>query len=218
MEESDAIPLLTRDGTFKVIHQVWAWNQSDSEEETNIPRCSSVQSALSQAPEMDCSESLSQISSQVSEPSEERKKLTRVEAYHLLREATNAAEAAQRALEHIYGEDFNDATGEELEARDNLVKQVQRNLLKLQKETQRRSRHVKDPNKTFLSTSACEDFGVQIGRSEATAAEPKNEKGIQTESCTVESKAIQTENESKSKTKCQPFRKSFDQLKVIRLN
>ena len=76
---------------------------------------------------------------------------------------------------------------------------------------------MKDPNKTFLSTSACEDFGVQFGKSEAHVDdEPENEKGTQTESSTVESKEVQTENESKSK--CQPFRKSFDQLKVIRLN
>ena len=140
-EESDEVPLLRRDdveGTFKVLHQVWACDQnedqeSDFEEDTYVPRASSVKSTLSQAPEMECSESLSQILSQVSEPSEERRKLTRVEAYTLLREATNAADAAQRALEHICGEDFKDATGEELEARDNLVRKVQRNLLKLQK-------------------------------------------------------------------------------------
>ena len=81
-------------------------------------------------------------------------RVSRVEAYQLLKEATTAAEAAQRALEHICGEDFNDASGEDLEARDKLVKKVQRNLLKLQKETQNRARHVKDPNKTFLSTYA----------------------------------------------------------------
>ena len=76
---------------------------------------------------------------------------------------------------------------------------------------------MKDPDKTFLSTSACEDFGLQFGKSETTAAaEHENEKGTQTESCTVESKEVQTENESKSK--CRPFRKAFDQLKVIRLN
>ena len=147
MEESDEVPLLTRDvveeelfsGNLKVLHQVWACDQNEDqesyfEEEANIPRASSVRSALSQAPELDCSESLSQILSQVSEPSEERKTLSRVEAYNLLKEATTAADAAQRALEHIYGEDFNDATGEELEARDKLLRQVQRNLLKLQKD------------------------------------------------------------------------------------
>ena len=231
MEESDNVPLLTRDvvedevfsGNFKVFHQVWASDQNEEQdslfEDDNFPRASSVKSGLSQAPEMECCES--QILSQVSEPGDERKKLSREEAYQLLKEATTAADAAQRALEHICGEDFKDATGEELEARDNLVTKVQKRLTKLQQETRRRSWHVKDPNKTFLSTSACEDFGVRIGKREATAAEPENgemqnEKGIQTESCTVESKAIQTENESKSK--CRPFRKSFDQLKVIRLN
>ena len=60
--------------------------------------------------------------------------MSRVEAHNLLKEATTAADAAQRALEYIYGENFNDATGEELEARDKLLKQVQRNLLKLQKD------------------------------------------------------------------------------------
>ena len=137
MEESDEVPLLTRDvnedelfsGNFKVLHQVWASDQnedqgSDFEEEANIARASSVKSALSQAPEFDCSESLSQILSQVSEASEERQKLSRVEAYHLLKEASTAAVAAQRALEHIFGEDFNDASGEELEARDNLLKNI----------------------------------------------------------------------------------------------
>ena len=230
MEESDEVPLLTRDvvedelfsGNFKVFHQVWASDQNEEQdsdfEEDNFPRASSVKSGLSQAPDMECSQS--QILSQGSEPRDERKKLSREEAYQLLKEATTAADAAQRALEHICGEDFKDATGEELEARDNLVTKVQKRLTKLQQETRRRSWHVKDPNKTFLSTSACEDFGVKIVKSEATAAEPekrerRNEKGTQTESCPVESKEVQTENESKSR--CRPFRKPFDQLKVIRL-
>ena len=132
MEEFEDVPLLTRDvvedeifsRNFKVVHQVWANDEndvSDLEDDSNPPRASSVKSALSQAPELEFSQPLSQIS----EPSEERKKLSRVEAYQLLKEATTAAEAAQRALEHICGEDFNDASGEDLEARDKLVKKVQ---------------------------------------------------------------------------------------------
>ena len=216
MEEFEDVPLLTRDvvedeifsRNFKVVHQVWANDEndvSDLEDDSNPPRASSVKSALSQAPELEFSQPLSQIS----EPSEERKKLSRVEAYQLLKEATTAAEAAQRALEHICGENFNDASGEDLEARDKLVKKVQRNLLKLQKETQKRGRHVKDPNKTFLSASACEESGFQF----VEKGEKKNEKGTQTDSCEVESKEVQTENDPKSKSR--PFRKAFDQLKVI---
>ena len=79
---------------------------------------------------------------------------------------------------------------------------------------------MKDPNKTFLSTSTCEDFGVQIGKSEATAengergmeSSLRQERGIQTDSCMVESKEVQTEPGSK----WQSFRKPFDQLKVTK--
>ena len=230
MEESDEVPLLTRDvvedelfsGNFKVFHQVWASDQNEEEdsdfEEDNFPRASSVRSGLSQAPDLECSES--QILSQGSQPSEERKKLSRIEAFHLLKEASTATEAAQRALEYICGENFKDASGEELEARDNLLENVRKKLSKLQQETKKRCRHVKDPNKTFLSTSTCEDFGVQIGKSEATAengergmeSSLRQERGIQTDSCMVESKEVQTEPGSK----WQSFRKPFDQLKVTK--
>ena len=123
MEESDEVPLLIRDvveeelfsGNLNVLHQVWACDQNE-DQKVILKRKPTFQGLV--VPELNCSESLSQIFSQVSEPSEERKTLSRVEAHNLLKEVTTAAYAAQKALEHIYGENFNDATREELEARE----------------------------------------------------------------------------------------------------
>ena len=163
-------------------------------------------------PEFECSEPLSQILSQESEPGEGRKKITRIEAYRLLKEAKSATDAAQSALELICGDDFNEASGEDLDSRDKLVSRVRINLGKLDRETKKRGRTVRDPNKTFLSTSTCADFGLISSKSEGVEGS-RNEKATQTDDISKACNGTQTEG-----SQHRPFRKPFAELKVSHRN
>ena len=220
MEEEEEIPLLTSGSGFKIVHQVWAAGESEDEAhdasaDISLVRASSIKSTLSHVPEFECSEPLSQILSQESEPGEGRKKITRIEAYRLLQEAKSATDAAQSALELICGDDFNEASGEDLEIRDNLVSRVRKNLGKLDRDTKKRGRglcKVRDPDKTFLSTSTCADFGLISSKSEGVEGS-KNEKAIQTDDISKACNGTQTEG-----SQHRPFRKPFAELKVSHRN
>ena len=154
-DDNDDAPLLSRAfdggdglraGEFQLLHAKWATNDDQSdcekscewsevEEESSFRRASSVKSSLSQEPELQCSQSLSQILG----PSEEkRERLSRAEALNMLRAASSATEAAQKALEKVSGEDFRDASQEELSVRDNLINKIKRKLNRLQQEAKKR--------------------------------------------------------------------------------
>ena len=249
------MPLLTVDPddgqsapVFKCLHSVWydedkEQEKSDIEEddENEMMRASSLKSTLSQQPDLEFSQPLSQILeqgqplSQNLEPQQQRQKVSRKEAMELLRQASSSTEAAQKALEKITGEEFVDASGEELLARDALIDKIRKRLNHLQLETRRKNRRVQRPEDTFLSTSGCEEVvmlrknkddggtervlsSVELKKGEdEKRSENSNQKATQTE-VSVQSRGVQTDAEIESKSKCRPFRKAFDQLKVIRLN
>ena len=158
--ELDDVPLLTVDPAedqqgqsapvFKCLHSVWydedkEQQNSDSEQDDKdeILRASSLKSTLSQQPDLEFSQPLSQILeqsqplSQNLEPQQLRQKVSRIEAMELLRQASSSTEAAQKALENITGEEFVDASGEELLARDALIDKIRKRLNRLQQETKR---------------------------------------------------------------------------------
>ena len=241
MESDDDAPLLTRasesgdalqPGEFNSLLARWATNDSDSEQNGgegdqvepmwNNRRASSVKSGVSQEPPLQCSDSLSQVLepslelseslSQGSELVEERQKLSRADALNLLREASSAAEAAQKALEKVSGEDFRDASQEELSVRDVLISKIKRKLNRLQEEAKKRKWNLANMDDTFLSTSTYDEIGqLKRGRDEKVLENP-NEKATQTESLVMLSRGVQTgvgQTENPQKT----FKKSFDQLK-----
>ena len=60
------------------------------------------------------------------------------------------------------------------------MSRVRINLGKLDRDTKKRSHHVRDPDKTFLSTSTCADFGLISSKSEGVEGS-RNEKATQTD-------------------------------------
>ena len=207
--ETDDAPLLTLDPISEdvqypqFLHGIWIndpQQQSNSEVEVvdESQRASSLKSNFSQEPPFQLSQPLSQIL----DPIEERQKVSRQEAFDLLRQVSSSAEAAQRALEKVTGDEFLDASGEELLARDDLLDKIRKRLNKLMVETKRRNRQVKNPDQTFLSSSACEEI-IQLKRCKGDVEE-ENEEVIHSES-----KGVQTDGGGLG-----PFKKPFDQLKV----
>lgn len=225
MESDDDAPLLTRAvgiggglqaGEFHLLHARWATNDdrsdcelSDEENqvEQEIRKASSVKSSLSQEPPLQCSQSLSDILA----PVPERLKISRADALNLMREAASAAEAAQKALEKVSGEDFNDASQEELSTRDSLIEKIQRRLTRLREEYRKKKWKLIDPDATFLSTSTYDEIGQLKKGGDEQRSEDPNQKSTQTE-LSVQSRGVQTEA-GKTETPRRPFRKSFDQLK-----
>ena len=225
----DDAPLLSRAfeggdrlkaGEFNLLHANWVTNDDEGdcekssewdegEEESSYRRASSVKSSLSQEPELQCSQSLSQVLG----PSEEkREKLSRGEALNLLRDASSAAEAAQRALEKVSGEDFLDASQEELSVRDDLLNKIKRKLNRLQQEAKKQKWKLRNLDDTFLSRSTYDEFGqLKKDRDEVPLDDP-NQKS--TPDISVQSRGVQTEAET-SETPRRPFRKPFDQLKDV---
>ena len=134
--ETDDVPLLTlgpiaEDFQYaQFLHGIWmndAQQQSYSEVEgvDELQRASSLKSNFSQEPSLQLSQPLSQIL----DPVEERQKVSRQEAFDLLRQVSSSAEAAQRALEKVTGDEFLDASGEELEARDDLLEKIRKMMI-----------------------------------------------------------------------------------------
>ena len=221
--EAEDVPLLTLAATEagfpypQYLHGVWYNDDCEAQEESNseqevcdqIQRASSLRSDLSQEPPLEQSQPLSQIL----EPCEERKKVSQKEAIDLLKQASCAAEAAQLALEKVSGEEFLDATGDELQARDNCLDRIRKRLNKLEAETRKRKWQVKNPDKTFLSSSACEDLlELKKSKGDDEKEEVKDEKGTQTE-LFVESRGVQTDGGGIGPSS-RPFRKPFDELMV----
>ena len=87
------------------------------------------------------------------------------------------------------------------------VENLRKKLGHLQSETKKRKWKVKNPDQTFLSSSACEDiFELKKCKGYAEGADVEEEKEKVTHS---ESKAVQTDGGGMG-----PFKKPFDQLKV----
>ena len=230
-DDNDDVPLLSRAfdggdglraGEFQLLLAKWATNDDQSdcekscewsevEEESSFRRASSVKSSLSQEPELQCSQSLSQILG----PSEEkRERLSRAEALNMLRVASSATEAAQKALEKVSGEDFRDASQEELSVRDNLINKIKRKLNRLQQEAKKRNWNLRNLDDTFLSTSTYEEIGHLKKGKDEEVSDNANQKSTQTEEIHVQSRGVQTEA-GKSLPPRRPYRKSFDQLKDV---
>ena len=219
--EADDVPLLTlapSEPGFEYPHYLHGVWHNDDQQESNseqgdcnhIQRASSLRSNLSQEPTLEPSQPLSQIL----EPAQDRQKLSRKEAFDLLKKASSSAEAAQLALEQVSGEEFLDATGDELLARDNFLAKIRKRLNKLEAETRKRKWKLKNPDETFLSSSACEDLlELKKGNDDDDRKEVEDEKGTQTELC-VESRGMQTDGGDIGPPTSSPFRKPFDQLLV----
>ena len=230
--ETDDVPLLTSPqetpetevekglpaGEFQYpayLHGVWhddddsQKNDSEPMFDEQIQRASSLKSNISQEPPFQSSQSLSQIS----EPAEERVRVSRKEAFDLLRQASSLTEAAERALAKVTGDEFLDASGDELLARDEVIEKIRKRLSNLQSETKKQKWRVKNPDQTFLSTSAVEEV-IQPNKCNNFDEnnEKEGERGTQTEVLSV-SKGVQTA-EGGLGPKLGAFRKPFDQLKV----
>ena len=229
MELND-VPLLTVDPAdgqsapvFKCLHSVWYDEDKEQEksdieqdDENEILRASSLKSTLSQQPDLEFSQPLSQILeqsqplSQNLEPQQQRQKVSRKEAMELLRQASCSTEAAQKALEKITGEEFVDASGEELLARDALIDKIRKRLNHLQQETRRKNRRVPRPDETFLSTSGCEEV-VMLKKS-------KDDGGTEKVLSSMEEKATKSQEKSEAEgganPSSRPYKKPFDQLKA----
>ena len=192
------------------LHGIWvndAKEKSYSEIEVvdELQRASSFKSNLSQEPQFEPSQPLSQIF----EPAQERQKVTRREAFDLLKQVSSAAEAAQKALEKVTGDEFVDASGDELQARDNILEKIRKRLSQLQTETKKRKRQLKNPDKTFLSSSACEEvMQLKKCRGDDKTSDEESEEVAQTET-----KGVQTDGGGLG-PKMGAFQKPFDQLKV----
>ena len=227
-DNDDDAPLLSRvlgglrAGEFQLIFANWATNNDQSdcenshewsevEDEYSFRRASSVKSSLSQEPELQCSQPLSQILG----PSEEkRERLSKREALNMLKVASSAAEAAQKALEKVSGEDFRDASQEELSVRDDLIMKIKRKLNRLQQEARKHKWKLRNLDDTFLSTSMYDEIGLlKRGGDEEERSEKPNEKATQTE-LSVQSRGIQTEA-GETERSCRRFKKPFDQLKDV---
>ena len=220
--DADNVPLLTLATTEtgfeypQYLHGVWQ-NDDQTQQENNseqgdcsqIQRASSLRSNFSQEPPLE----LSQPFSQILEQTEERQKLSRREAIDLLKQASSSAEAAQLALEKVTGEEFLDATGDELLARDTFIDKIRKRLNKLEAETRKRKWQVRNPDETFLSSSACEDLiELKKCKSDDDKEEVEGEKGTQTD-LFVQSRGVQTDGGGIGPSS-RPFRKPFDQLLV----
>ena len=220
--DADIVPLLTLATTEtgfeypQYLHRVWESddqtqqeNNSEQGDCSQIQRASSLRSNLSQEPPLEPSQPLSQIL----EPTEERQKLSRQEAIDLLQQASSSAEAAQLAQEKVSGEEFLDATGDELLAIDNFLDRTRKRLNKLEAETKKRKWNLRNPDKTFLSSSACEDLlELKKCKGDDDKEEVECEKGTQTD-LFVESRGVQTDGGGIGPGS-RPFRKPFDQLLV----
>ena len=69
--------------------------------------------------------------------------MSRQEAFDFLRQVSSSAEAAQKALEKVTGDESLDASGEELQARDDLLDKIRKRLNKLMVETETKKRSEK---------------------------------------------------------------------------
>lgn len=214
--ETDDVPLLNvctteseeglRAGEFHYLHGIWFHDDNDSEPifDEQMQRASSLKSNLSQEPPLQSSEPLSQIT----EPCEERVKVSRKEAFDLLKTASSLTEAAQKALEKVTGDEFLDASADELSTRDNFIENLRKKLGHLQSETRKRKWKVKNPDQTFLSSSACEDiFELKKCKGDAEGADV-SEKVTQTTS-----QGVQTDGGGLG-LGLGGFKKPFDQLKA----
>ena len=128
-------------GGFSCIYSVW----EDYDEHTSnvsLPRASSVRSTLSQQPEFQFDENLSQIpapdeggqfSSQTSEQGEDRSrgKVSRLEAVQMMKKADGLAEAAMVAVQQVIGDDLQDLSGEDLQVVEGLLEKIMKRMQKL---------------------------------------------------------------------------------------
>ena len=208
--EDDDVPLLdldpiTEDFQYpQFLHGIWINDAEEQSADGDLQRASSWKSNFGQEPSFQFSQPLSQIL----DPVEERQKVSRQEAFDLLRQVSSSTEAAQRAFEKVTGDEFLDASGEELQARDDLIEKIRKRLSNLMAETKKRNRKVKNPDQTFLSSSACEElFQLKRGNN-GDVDEGENESVIRSES-----RGVQTDGGGLGPN-LGPFKKPFDQLKV----
>ena len=162
-------------GGFRCIYSVW----EDYDEHTSnvsLPRASSVRSTLSQQPEFQFDENLSQIpapdeggqySSQTSEQGEDRcrGKVSRLEAVQMMKQAAGLAEAAMVAVQQVIGDDLQDLSGEDLQLVEGLLEKIRKRMQKLRQETKKYAHSVidqkmKNPNSTFLSLSGYDELQI----------------------------------------------------------
>ena len=218
--ETDDIPLLTLSevesgegleaGGFRYLHGIWVGDYEVAEQncdstpifDDQMQRASSLKSNLSQEPVFESSQPLSQIL----EPIQERVKLSRKEAFDLIKQASSLTEAAQTALEKVTGYEFLDASDDEISTRDCFIENLRKKLDHLQSETKKRKWKVKNPNQTFLSSSACEEI------CELKKCESDDEIGGEGEK--IAQQTVTRGMQTDSGGGLGPYKKPFDQLKA----
>ena len=216
-----------QEGGFRCIYSVWE-DYDEHVSDVSLPRASSVKSTLSQLPEIQFDENLSQIpapdesghhSSQTSLQGEEgsRGKVSRLEAVRMMKNAAGLAEAAMNAVQQVIGDDLQDLSGEDLQLVEGLLEKIRKRMQKLRQETKKYAHSVidqkmKNPNSTFLSLSGYDELQILQNKMKNTDEEGDgqicNDKGTQTEGPKQLSKAVQSGD-------VMAYVKPFDQLKDV---
>ena len=211
-------------GGFDCIYSVWE-DYDEHASNVSLPRASSVRSTLSQQPEFQFDENLSQIpaldeggqySSQPSQHGEDgsRGKVSRLEAVQMMRKAAGLAEAAMVAVQQVIGDDLQDLSGEDMQLVEGLLEKIRKRMQKLRQETKKYAHAVidqkmKNPDSTFLSLSGYDELQILQNKMKNTEEESGgqicNDKGTQTEEPKLLSKGVQSGS-------VMAYAKPFDQL------
>ena len=155
-------------GGFDCIYSVWE-DYDEHASNVSLPRASSVRSTLSQQPEFQFDENLSQIpaldeggqySSQPSQHGEDgsRGKVSRLEAVQMMRKAAGLAEAAMVAVQQVIGDDLQDLSGEDLQLVEGLLEKIRKRMQKLRQETKKYAHAVIDQKMKNQDTSESESW------------------------------------------------------------